>query len=176
LVTSGEISSITPRFHGLPTDRSQRRTIDTYAPDIVARCREDGATGVVLVPNCPVCHQSTALTAQALDAAGIPSIVMGCARDIAEHVGAPRLLFSDFPLGNAAGPPHDAGAQLATLRMALHLLANATAPRTTWQSPQIWPGRPDWKRDYSNAALLSPQEIATRRAAFDAAKRAAPAK
>ncbi len=175
LIKSGEIGGIAPRFHGLPTDRSQRRTREVYVPEIVARCREDGVDGVVLVPNCPVCHQSVTLAARALDEAGIPSVVMGCAKDIVEHVGAPRLLFSDFPLGNGAGPPRDPGAQLATLRMALMLLATARAPRSTWRSPQIWPGRPDWKRDYSNAALLSPEEITARREAFDRAKRDATA-
>ncbi len=33
---------------------------------------------------------------------------MGCAKDIVEYVGVPRFLFSDFPLGNPAGKPHDA--------------------------------------------------------------------
>ena len=176
LVASGEVGSVAPRFHGLPTDRSQRRTIDVYAPEIVARCGEDRVDGVVLVANCPVCHQSVTLAARALEAAGIPSVVMGCARDIVEHVGAPRLAFSDFPLGNAAGPPDDFGGQVATLRMALMLLSTAHAPRATWASPQIWPGAPDWKKDYSNAALLSVEEIAVRRKAFDQAKVDAPAR
>ena len=35
-------------------------------------------------------------------------MIMGCAKDITEYVGVPRLLFNDLPLGNAAGLPHDA--------------------------------------------------------------------
>ena len=173
LAAAGEIGGLAPRIHGLPTDRSQRRTVEGYAPDIVARCREDGVDAVLLVPNCPVCHQSCALVANALEEAGIPTVVIACARDIAERVGVPRLLFSDFPLGNGAGPPHDMGAQVATARMALHLLVAASEPRTTWRSPQVWPGRGEWKDDYSNAARLTAEEIAARRAAFDEAKQAA---
>ncbi len=173
LATTGEIGGVAKRFHGLPTNRSHRVTGEIDAPEIVARCAEDGVDAVVLVPNCPVCHQSCAFAAHALEAAGIATVVMGCALDIIDHAGVPRLLFSDFPLGNGAGPPHDPGAQVASARMALMMLAGATGPRTTWHSPQIWPGRADWKADYSNAALLSPEEIARRRAAFDAAKRAA---
>ncbi len=173
LVSSGEVGSVAPRFHGLPTDRSQRRTAEVYAADIVARCREDGADGVVLVANCPVCHQSVTMAARALEAEGIATVVMGCARDIVEHVGAPRLAFSDFPLGNAAGPPDDFGGQVGTLRMALMLLATAREARVTWASPQVWAGAADWKKDYSNAALLSAEEIAARRRAFDAGKRKA---
>ncbi|WP_216369818.1 reductase [Ramlibacter montanisoli] len=126
---------LAPRFHGAPTNRSQRHTLEVDIPLILQRCREDGADAAVLVANCPVCHQTLALTARALEAAGIATVLMGCARDIAEHVGVPRLLFSDFPLGNAAGKPHDAASQEATLALALELLASARQPRTTVASP-----------------------------------------
>ena len=51
----------------------------------------------VLVPNCPVCHQTTALVARHLEANGIPTVVMGCAKDIVEHAAVPRFLFSRLP-------------------------------------------------------------------------------
>ena len=94
------------RFHGAPTNRSQRHTMEVDAPIILQRCQQDGVDAAVLVPNCPVCHQTLSLTARALEAAGIATVIMGCALDIVEHVGVPRLLFSHFPLGNAAGKPH----------------------------------------------------------------------
>jgi hypothetical protein len=100
---------------------------------------------------------------------------MGCAKDIVEHVGAPRLLFSDFPLGNAAGRPHDPASQEQTLDLALRLLESATGPRTTLQSPQRWSESADWKLDYSNAARVAPDELARLRAEFDAGKAAAKA-
>jgi hypothetical protein len=144
-------------------------------PQILQRCREDGVDGAVLVPNCPVCHQTLSLTARALEAAGISTVIMGCAKDIVEHVGAPRLLFSDFPLGNAAGRPHDPASQEQTLDLALRLLESATGPRTTLQSPQRWSESADWKLDYSNAARVAPDELARLRAEFDAGKAAAKA-
>jgi hypothetical protein len=104
-VEVGRIGALTRHFHGLPTNRSQRTTIEADCVELVARCKADGADAVVLVPNCPVCHQSVVLAARALEASGIATVIMGCARDIVEHVGAPRLLFSDFPLGNGAGTP-----------------------------------------------------------------------
>jgi D-proline reductase (dithiol) PrdB len=91
---------------------------------------------------------------------------MGCARDIAEHVGVPRFHFSDFPLGNSAGKPFDATSQRGTLAQALALFETATAPRTTFVSPQIWADDPSWKNDYSNVAALPPDELARRRAEF----------
>ncbi len=95
---------------------------------------------------------------------------MGCAKDIVEYVGVPRFLFSDFPLGNPAGPPHDREAQDVTLELALRVLESAPLPRTTVQSPLRWSDNPDWKLDYSNVARLSAEEIARRRAEFDRQK------
>ena len=135
----------------------------------------DDVDAVVMVPNCPVCHQSVAIAAHCLESAGIATVIMGCARDITEYVGVPRLLFSDLPLGNAAGLPHDPDSQNLVTQLAVVLLAEAPAPRTTRQSPLIWSGAPDWKKDYSNAALLSAEEIAERRAEFDRVKAAAAA-
>jgi D-proline reductase (dithiol) PrdB len=124
----------------------------------------------VLVPNCPVCHQTASLAARALEANGIATVIMGSAKDIVEYVGVPRLLFSDFPLGNSAGRPNDPASQDFTLRLALQLLEGAPAARTTVQSPLRWSSSSEWKLDYCNIERLSPQEIARRRAAFDAQK------
>jgi hypothetical protein len=167
---AGRIGAVAPRFHGLPTNRSQRTTLQVDGPEIVARCRADGADAAVLVPNCPVCHQSASLVARLLEQAGIPSVVMGCAKDIVEHVGVPRFLFSDFPLGNAAGRPKDRDSQAQTLELALALLEAAPAARSTVQSPQRWSDSADWKLDYCNADRLTPAQIAARRAEFEQGK------
>ncbi len=166
----GRIGAVAPRFHGAPTRRSQRTTVDVDAAEVLARCKADHADAAILVANCPVCHQTMALIARRLEASGIATVVLGCAKDIVEHVGVPRFVFSDFPLGNAAGRPNDRASHDATLELALALLESAPAPRTTVQSPLRWSGSADWKLDYCNVARLSPDEIARRRAEFDAAK------
>jgi D-proline reductase (dithiol) PrdB len=166
----GRIGALSARFHGLPTNRSHRTTLDVDCPEIVARCRADGADVAVLVANCPVCHQSIALCARALEEAGIPTVVMGCAKDIVEQVGVPRLLFSDFPLGNAAGRPKDSVSQAQTLELALKVLESAPGPRTTVQNPLPWSADPSWKLDFQNVARMPPEEIARRRAEFDQQK------
>jgi D-proline reductase (dithiol) PrdB len=172
-VQRGRVGALAPRFHGAPTDRSQRRTMEVDVPELVARCRADAVDVALLVANCPVCHQTLSLAARGLERAGIATVVMGCAKDIVEHAGVPRLLFSDFPLGNAAGKPHDPASQEATLELALRVLESAPAARTTVQSPQRWSASAEWKLDYSNPARVSPEELARRRAEFDAAKAAA---
>jgi hypothetical protein len=172
----GRIGAVAPRFHGLPTNRSHRTTLDVDCHEVLARCQADAVDAALLVPNCPVCHQSVSLAARLLEEHGIATVVMGCAKDIVEYVGVPRLLFSDFPLGNAAGRPHDPASQAATLELALALLESAPAPRTTVQSPLVWDSASaDWKLDYSNIARLSPDEIARRRAEFERGKAVAKA-
>ncbi len=164
------IGSVAPRFHGAPTNRSHRTTLETDCPEIVARCKADGADAAILVPNCPICHQTASLAARALESAGIATVIMGSAKDIVEYVGVPRFLFTDFPLGNSAGRPHDAESQSFTLDLALRLLESAPAARTTVQSPLRWSESAGWKLDYCNIARLTPEEIARRRADFDKQK------
>ena len=48
---AGRIGGLTPRFHGAPTNRSHRVTMEVDAPELLRRCREDGADAVVLVPS-----------------------------------------------------------------------------------------------------------------------------
>jgi len=167
---AGRIGSLAPRFHGAPTNRSHRVTLDVDCPEILARCKADGVEAAILIPNCPVCHQTVSMAARTLEANGIATVVMGCAKDIVEHVGVPRLLFSDFPLGNAAGRPNDPASQAYTLNLALSVLEAAPAPRTTVQSPLRWCASPDWKLDYCNIERLTPEEIKRRRAEFDRGK------
>jgi hypothetical protein len=170
LANERRIGEIAPRFFGAPTNRSHRVTIESDAPEILARCRADKVDAAVLVPNCPVCHQTISLVARHLEANGISTVVMGCAKDIVEHAAVPRFLFSDFPLGNSAGRPHDPGSQAFTLELALRLLESAPGPQTTVQSPLRWSADASWKRDYNNVATLSADELARRRREFDAQK------
>ena len=122
-----------------------------------------------------MCHQTVSLAARYLEENGIPTMIMGCAKDIVEYVGVPRFLFSDFPLGNPTGRPHDRESQALTLELALRVLETAPGPRTTVQNPLIWSASPDWKLDFSNVAMLSAEEIARRRAEFDRNKELAKA-
>jgi hypothetical protein len=85
------------------------------------------------------------LVARYLEEHGIPTVVFGCARDIVEHCGVPRFVFTDFPLGNPTGRPFDPASQRAVLEIGLSLLETATAPRTTVQSPYEWSADASWK-------------------------------
>jgi hypothetical protein len=167
---AGRIGALAAHFHGAPTNRSHRLTIERDAPALLAALQDDGAEAVILVPNCPVCHQTTALVARHLEQNGMTTVVMACARDIVEAAGTPRFVFSDFPLGNAAGRPGDLASQDRTLALALDLLETARHAGASVTNPLHWSEDDRWKRDYSNPDRFSAKELAEKRRAFDAAK------
>jgi D-proline reductase (dithiol) PrdB len=78
------------------------------------------------------------LVARHLEANGIPTVIMGSARDIVEECGVPRFVFTDFPLGNPCGKPWNIDIQRSILESALLLLDRAWMPRTTVQTPFQW--------------------------------------
>ena len=158
-VKTGRIQAISKHVYGLPTNRSQRHTLEVDAPLILGMMRADQVDLAVLIPNCPICHQSQSLLARFLEEAGIPAVIMGAAKDIVEHCGVPRFVFSDLPLGNAAALPNNLESQDLNFELALGLLEAASGPRTTIYSPLIWSADPSWKLDYSNLDRLSLEEV-----------------
>jgi len=88
------------------------------------------------------------LVARHLEAHGIATVILGSARDIVEHCGVPRFVFTDFPLGNPCGKPDDRAMQCAIVGMGLDLLETASAPRTTVQTAFLWSEDQSWRDNY----------------------------
>lgn len=87
------------------------------------------------------------LVARHLEENGIPTVIMGSARDIVEECGVSRFLFTDFPLGNPCGKPWDTYMQRSIVGSALDLLDRAWMPRTTVQTPFHW-GDDTWRETF----------------------------
>ena len=49
--SDGRIGEVAPNFHGAPTNRSHRITLDVDCPEILARCQADGADVAIIVAN-----------------------------------------------------------------------------------------------------------------------------
>ncbi|MDH4076553.1 MAG: glycine reductase [Acidimicrobiia bacterium] len=147
LAAERRIGSLSPRFYGAPYAYSQRRTITGDAPAVLDLLRADGVGAALLAPHCPVCHQSLSLVARHLEANGVPTVLVGSARDIVEEIGVPRFLFVDVPLGYPFGRPGDAAQQRSVCAEALDLLERAWAPRTTVQATATW-GDDSWRERY----------------------------
>jgi hypothetical protein len=96
------------------------------------------------------------LVARHLEAHGIPTVILGSARDIVEQCGVPRFVFTDFPLGNPCGKPYDAAMQRAIVGLGLELLEKAFVPRTTLQTPFVWSEDQSWRDDYMRIEPTSP--------------------
>ncbi len=86
------------------------------------------------------------LVARHLEANGIPTVTFGTAKDIVEHCGVSRFVFTDFPLGNACGRSFDSVQQHEVIELGLRLLETACAPRTTVQTPAVWSDDDSWKQ------------------------------
>ena len=112
-----------------------------------------------------MCHQTVSLVARHLEANGISTVIAGSARDIVEHCGVPRFLFTDFPLGNPCGKPWDAEMQRRIVGQALDLLESAVAPRTTVQTPFLWSEDESWRERY---ARIDPSKAEALRQAGEA--------
>lgn len=109
-----------------------------------------------------------------LEDAGIPTVIIGAARDILDEVGVPRYVFSDLPLGNPLGQPGDLDQQRQTLLTALDIVEHAQHPRSSVVVPAQWDGAPDWRSTYMSVddpeAL---REAGDARRALQAAQKAA---
>ena len=121
------------------------------------------------------------LIARHLEASGIPTIILGSARDIVEHCGVPRFLFTDFPLGNPCGKPYDLPMQRSIVLHCFDVLEDASRPGSTVVSPIQWDNDQSWRdrylevRDEDQAKLrLKGEERKAERKALRAAGRVRP--
>ena len=92
-----------------------------------------------------MCHQSIGLIARALEASGITTTSISSAWSITQSVNPPRAVFTDFPLGNTAGPPNTPEVQMAIARSALELAHTATEPGTIVALDHEW--GEEWKTE-----------------------------
>ena len=96
-----------------------------------------------------MCHQTVCLVARHLEAPGIPTLVLGSARDILVAGRPPRAAFVDYPLGHSAGKPHDRADQRSVVSGALAGFATIDTPGTLIDLPNAW-GDDAWRSEASS--------------------------
>ena len=126
---------------------SQRRVRDELAPALLQQFRVQQVDAVLLVPMCPVCHQSACIIARHLEAHGIPTTCLGSALDILESGRPPRATFVDYPLGHTAGKPFDPADQRDVVCAALAGLETVTQPGEIRILPHRWDETGEWKKE-----------------------------
>ena len=123
---------------------SQRRVREQLAPVLLEAFKARDVDVVLLVPMCPVCHQSACILARHLEANGIPTMCLGSALDIFAAGRPPRATFVDYPLGHSAGKAFDREDQYAIVRAALLGFA-AASPGEVIVLPNRWSESDQWK-------------------------------
>jgi D-proline reductase (dithiol) PrdB len=105
---------------------------DALATNVADRIRDEftrqNVDLVLVVPFCPQCHQATAVLARALEARGLPTLMLSTLRDISEAFVPPRTALVDYPVGSPCGRVGDPEHQRATLRAALSVPLDTTTP------------------------------------------------
>ncbi len=86
------------------------------------------------------------LIARVLEAGGISTVTFSNARDITTSAGNPRLVFTNYPLGNCVGRPFDRENQRAVLKAGFALLESAHRPGIVVDTPHVWSANADWMR------------------------------
>ncbi|GLB81415.1 hypothetical protein SRL2020226_39480 [Mycobacterium kiyosense] len=115
------------------------------APRIRDEFRRQHVDLVLVVPFCPQCHQATAVLARALEAGGLPTLMLSTLRDISEAYRPPRTALVDYPIGSPCGRVGDPEHQRATLRAALSCPLDTTTPQLhTVDLPYQADGGRDW--------------------------------
>ena len=94
-----------------------------------------------------------------LEAARIPSVVVGSALDIVEHCGVPRFVFTDIPLGNPCGQPYERAMQMTIVQQAIDLLEHARQSRTLARTPFGWGDGVTWRADYARVGEDNKQAL-----------------
>lgn len=77
-----------------------------------------------------MCNQAVSLVAAAIEAQGIPTVVIQLLREVAEKVRPPRALVVPFAHGFPLGRPNEPELQRDVLRSALALIETASEPGT----------------------------------------------
>lgn len=86
------------------------------------------------------------LVARHLEENGIPTVTFSNARDISTSACNPRLVFTNYPLGNPAGRPHNRENQREILTVGFRLLEEATGPGEIVDTPFQWSEDREWMR------------------------------
>ena len=97
------------------------------------------------------------LVARELETNGIATVILGSAKDILQYCGAPRFVFTDFPLGNPCGKPFDQTSQTTVFSKALEILSDASAPGASIDSTVRWESNFDWKQNFM---YVGPENLA----------------
>ncbi|HEX8140829.1 MAG TPA: hypothetical protein VF544_24900 [Pyrinomonadaceae bacterium] len=122
----GQLNPVWWSFNGFIPDAA--RMAETMLPALVESVKRYEVQAALLVPASRLCHQSCALAARALEAAGVPTIMIAVERDVVESVRPPRAVYYNGEPGSVAGKPNWPEHQRRILDETLRLLESLDQP------------------------------------------------
>jgi D-proline reductase (dithiol) PrdB len=101
---------------------------ETLIPQLVERVTRYEVQAALLVPASRLCHQSIGLVARALEATGIPTMMLAVERGIVDRTHPPRCGYYDGEFGSVVGKPNWKEYQRRILDESLRLLEPLDQP------------------------------------------------
>ncbi|HVG31045.1 MAG TPA: glycine/sarcosine/betaine reductase selenoprotein B family protein [Pyrinomonadaceae bacterium] len=120
---NGIIGQLNPVFWSLcGFIPSAARFATQTLPELVERVKRYNVQAALLIPASRLCHQTMGLTARALEAANVPTMMLSVDREATEQVRPPRAVYYNGEFGSVAGRPNFGEHQRRILDEALRLL------------------------------------------------------
>ncbi|MEL7185910.1 MAG: glycine/sarcosine/betaine reductase selenoprotein B family protein [Pseudomonadota bacterium] len=123
----GEVAESHYTFAGNQSATVSEIRLDS-GPHCASKMREEGVDVVLITGTCPLCPRTVCTLAHVFESAGIATIVITRAREVAERMHVPRALHTVFPPGLPLGRPRDAEFQVEVLNAAFALLEEPSGP------------------------------------------------
>lgn len=130
LAADGVIGGVAKNHYAFAGNQSE--TVSEIRLDSGPHCAkkmlEENVDIVLITGTCPLCPRTVCTLAHVFEAAGLATIVITRARDVADRMNVPRTLHTVFPPGLPLGKPRDKEFQLSVLHAAFDLLAEPEGP------------------------------------------------
>ena len=97
-------------------------------PQIAEMFKSEDVDAVILTAGGGTCHRSAVLVQRAIEAAGIPTIIIAALPPVVRQTGTPRAVAPRVPMGANAGEPHNVEMQTGIVKATLEQLVKLDTP------------------------------------------------
>lgn len=122
----GQLNPVWFSFMGFIPDAG--KFADEAIPNFVERVSRYEVQAALIIPASRLCHQSCALLARGIEAAGIPTIMLAVERNIIDQVHPPRVGYYKGEFGQVAGIPNHKEHQLRILDQSIRSIESLDQP------------------------------------------------
>ena len=129
LAADGVIGKVAPVHIGfMGGGGNQEKFKNETGPEIARILKDEGVDAVILTAGWGTCHRSAVLVQRAIEAAGIPTVIIAALPPVVKQTGTPRAAAPLVPMGANAGAPNDKEMQYNIVKESLELLETLESP------------------------------------------------